>query len=178
MTVGRHLYIKDPHPAHSGEKKCVGDMLNELFNIVCPIGTIVAFNGSQSIPDNWAVCDGTNGTPDLSGKFIKGTTDRTEVGTTGGQSEIKITSTSLPKHSHDFKFVPADWFVMSSGYNLPTVNVAEDNSSGVTALGTGNLDTIGSISGVTDEAGDDVGSNDPINIEPPFYTLIYIMRVK
>lgn len=178
VTVGRHLYIKDPHPDHKGEKKCVGEMLNELFNIVCPIGSIIAFNGNQSIPDNWAVCDGTNGTPDLSGRFIKGTTDRTEVGTTGGQTEIKITSTSLPRHSHDFKFVPADWFVMSSGYNLPTVNVSEDNSSGVTALGTGNLDTIGSISGVTDEAGDDVGSNDPINIEPPFYTLIYIMRVK
>lgn len=177
VTVGRHLYITNPHPAHSGEKKCVGDMIGELYNIVCPIGSIIAFNGNQSIPDNWAVCDGTNGTPDLSGKFIKGTSDRTEVGTTGGQTEIKITTSTLPKHSHDFRYTPADWFIMSSGYTLPTVNVGEGDGS-VTALGTGNLDTIGSISGTTDTAGDDVANNDPINIEPPYYTLIYIMRVK
>lgn len=177
VTVGRHLYITNPHPYHKGEKKCVGEMLNELYNIVCPIGTIVAFNGGQSIPDNWVVCDGTNGTPDLSGRFIKGTSNRTEVGTTGGQTEIKITSTSLPRHSHDFKFVPADWFVMASSYNLPTVNVAEGDGT-LTALSAENIDTIGSINGVTDEAGDDVADTPPINIEPPYYTLIYIMRVK
>lgn len=30
VTVGRHLYINDPHPAHSGEKKCVGELINGL----------------------------------------------------------------------------------------------------------------------------------------------------
>lgn len=30
ITVGRHLYINDPHPAHSGEKKCVGELINGL----------------------------------------------------------------------------------------------------------------------------------------------------
>lgn len=30
VTVGRHLYINHPHPAHSGEKKCVGELINGL----------------------------------------------------------------------------------------------------------------------------------------------------
>ena len=30
IVAGRHLYINDPHPAHSGEKKCVGELINGL----------------------------------------------------------------------------------------------------------------------------------------------------
>lgn len=30
VTVGRHLYINDTHPSHSGEKKCVGELINGL----------------------------------------------------------------------------------------------------------------------------------------------------
>ena len=34
-------------------------------------GTIIYFNGDD-IPEGWALCDGTNGTPDLRDKFILG----------------------------------------------------------------------------------------------------------
>ena len=34
-------------------------------------GMIIAFKGS-SIPSGWALCDGSNGTPNLIGKFIRG----------------------------------------------------------------------------------------------------------
>ncbi len=40
-----------------------------FFNMV-PKGTIVAFN-LEKAPDGWALCDGTNGTPDLRGRFIR-----------------------------------------------------------------------------------------------------------
>ena len=42
---------------------------NGTFNLL-PKGTIVAFN-SDKAPDGWALCDGTNGTPDLRGRFIR-----------------------------------------------------------------------------------------------------------
>jgi len=36
-----------------------------------PIGTIVLWSGAISdIPENWQICDGTNGTPDLTAKFV------------------------------------------------------------------------------------------------------------
>jgi ABC-type cobalt transport system substrate-binding protein len=39
------------------------------FNLL-PRGTIVAFN-STSAPSGWTLCDGSNGSPDLRGKFIR-----------------------------------------------------------------------------------------------------------
>lgn len=40
-----------------------------------PIGTIIPYAGDLSkIPYGWHVCDGTNGTPDLSERFLEGTT--------------------------------------------------------------------------------------------------------
>ena len=40
-----------------------------------PVGTIIPYAGDLSkIPYGWHVCDGTNGTPDLSNRFLEGTT--------------------------------------------------------------------------------------------------------
>ena len=40
-----------------------------------PVGTILAYVGDlNKIPTNWHLCDGTNGTPDLTGRFLEGTT--------------------------------------------------------------------------------------------------------
>ena len=47
-----------------------------------PAGVIVMWSGVVAlIPLGWALCDGTNGTPDLRGRFILGAT---VAGTTGG----------------------------------------------------------------------------------------------
>ena len=45
------------------------------FNLL-PRGTIVAFN-STTAPDGWTLCDGSNGSPDLRGKFIRMWNDNT-----------------------------------------------------------------------------------------------------
>lgn len=35
-----------------------------------PVGTIVIFSGDiETLPEDWHVCDGTEGTPNLSGRF-------------------------------------------------------------------------------------------------------------
>lgn len=34
--------------------------------------------------ENWALCDGTNGTPDLRGKFVRAAADGESAGSTGG----------------------------------------------------------------------------------------------
>lgn len=48
-------------------------IINAIINAGLPVGAIVAYSGLLvDIPDNWDICDGTNGTPDLRGKFIMG----------------------------------------------------------------------------------------------------------
>ena len=38
-----------------------------------PVGTILPYNGSlEDIPKKWALCDGKNGTPNLTGRFLQG----------------------------------------------------------------------------------------------------------
>lgn len=50
-----------------------------------PAGIISMWYGLlENIPAGWALCDGTNGTPDLRGKFVKGAPAGQEPGQTGG----------------------------------------------------------------------------------------------
>jgi hypothetical protein len=57
-----------------------------------PAGVIVMWSGLLiNIPAGWNLCDGTNGTPDLRERFIKGWTDAVDPGGTGGSNT----------HTHD-----------------------------------------------------------------------------
>lgn len=62
-------------------------------------GMIIMWN-KNFVPLGWAVCDGTNGTPDLRGRFVKGSTS---IGTafygTGGSSSHTHAAAS---HDHNF----------------------------------------------------------------------------
>lgn len=50
-------------------------------------GLIIQWSGTlASIPANWDLCDGTSGTPDLRGRFLKGAPAATNAGATGGSS--------------------------------------------------------------------------------------------
>ena len=45
-----------------------------------PYGTIVPYVGEvEKIPHGWALCDGSNGTPDLRGQFLQGMTSQDKV---------------------------------------------------------------------------------------------------
>lgn len=50
-----------------------------------PHSLIVMWSGSLAeIPTGWHLCDGTDGTPDLRGKFVRGTESQEDPGSTGG----------------------------------------------------------------------------------------------
>jgi hypothetical protein len=62
-----------------------------------PAGIIGAWRSSLgSIPNNWQICDGTNGTPDLTARYPRGAT--ASIGTTGG-SPLGHTHTGS-SHTH------------------------------------------------------------------------------
>lgn len=81
-----------------------------------PSGIIVMWSGTtKTIPAGWALCDGTNGTPDLQEKFVYGILDSEEAGTIGGSTE----------HTHSAVYPAGDrkWRVH---YNQPYPNTGCD----------------------------------------------------
>jgi hypothetical protein len=63
-------------------------------------GVIVPFTGAiADIPKGWALCDGTQGTPDLRNRFIACAGDERPAGTEGGQETHYHEFTATP-HSH------------------------------------------------------------------------------
>lgn len=70
-----------------------------IYNHTVPQGAIILWNGSV-VPAGWVLCDGLNGTPNLSNKFIlSGTID--DIGVTGGSYSVTIATTNLPSHNHN-----------------------------------------------------------------------------
>jgi len=66
-----------------------------------PAGLISMWSGSiGSIPSGWYLCDGSNGTPNLTDRFIVGAGSSYAVNGTGGASTVSLTSTNLPAHTH------------------------------------------------------------------------------
>lgn len=120
-----------------------------------PVGSIVMFNGkAEEIPSGWAICDGTNGTPNLIDRFILAST---YAGGTGGKSQVTLTVSQLPPHKHRLKKC---WYGKSDNADDRQVVRWDDSVS--------TNDQI-----LTEETG--LGL--PIDIMPPYYRLIYIMKV-
>ena len=67
-------------------------------------GTIQMWSGAiTNIPDGWVLCDGNNGTPDMSDKFAKGVNSPTDnTLTVGGRHTYELADDELPGHSHQY----------------------------------------------------------------------------
>jgi hypothetical protein len=121
-----------------------------------------------SPPAGWAICDGANGTPDLRGKFLLGTNSNTtkntnyiiqEVNKVGGSENITLRITNIPPHTH-------------GRYNKNT-------QVGLMHLGEGTDFHFMGWPEIkeTESAGGSNGSTRPFNILPPFYTVVYLMKL-
>lgn len=121
---------------------------------------------SSSVPTGWAVCDGTNGTPDLRGRFVLMAQDSVPVsltsglnipfgssihsiGSTGGEETHLLTIPEMPAHSHNGG---------SAGQVEGTYMQENVNSS---------------VYGTTSSSGGDT----PHSILPSYYTLVYLMKL-
>lgn len=156
-------------------------------------GVILAFSGqfdSNGYPidkntgnadTTWHLCDGTNGTPDLRGRFILGASASHAKGTTGGEEETGLSIANLPphhfsgttsqngQHNHKVPLVPAS---------------SRDNYIGPSYEAGGKPHTYDK-SATTADAGlhdhtfttNTLGEGKAHNNMPPFYTLSYIMKL-
>lgn len=124
-----------------------------VLNDMVPVKGIIPFFGViADIPGNYALCDGTNGTPDLESNFIRGTTFDAQVGNVGGAS-THLHSFTGNGHTHD----------AISTHDCP-------GSGGIEALSVqpgGEVVTVDAANGIT-ELGSTI---------PPLVKLLMIMRV-
>ncbi len=177
-------------------------VMQPIADHLVPKGVINMWSGSLSdIPYGWALCDGTNGTPDLRGRFIVGynpnDTDYNAIGKTGGAKLVTLTTSQMPSHSHGGTLTSS-----SNGNHVHSVNdyyFSESNNqvSGVNGREMLNSNTIGSNSTDydnkflyykthnTNSNGSHThsvtltsqGNNQPHENRPPYYTLAYIMKI-
>lgn len=66
-----------------------------------PKGTILPWYGKSSdIPEGFALCDGTKGTPDLRNRFLVGAGSNYALGDTGGEDQVTLIGTQIGNHYH------------------------------------------------------------------------------
>ena len=65
--------------------------------IIFTKGMIIAWCGNvHNIPRGWALCDGSNQTPDLRNRFILGSSQQIPFGSIGGNDSLKLSKANLP----------------------------------------------------------------------------------
>lgn len=134
---------------------------------IVPRGLISMWSGIiTNIPSGWVLCDGSNETPDLRGRFVVGAGDNYAPGDTGGKESIILSSSQLPSHTHGAGSLQlsdtqlADYIASNNN----TLTNKDNISAGVAAKSV-------SITGNTGSA----GSGQSIDIRPKYYALAYIM---
>ncbi len=144
-------------------------IINGKTNIV-PSGFIIMYSKTP-IPPGWSICDGTNGTPDLSGRFILGagkveypmqsySSNDIEfiLNQTGGEYKHELTPDEIPPHNH--------------GYIAGLCN-SHHCRGGISYKQSGSTHNIG----YTDySGGNSEGNTVKHENMPPYYVLYYIIK--
>jgi hypothetical protein len=138
-----------------------------------PAGGIFLWSGSiGSIPAGYALCNGSNGTPDLRDRFVVGAGSTYAVNATGGSADSVVVShthsaTSAvtdPGHLHTF----TNYSTAAGGSVTPQIN----NANTFTTYNTNSAFT-GITVATTNATAGVSGTNANL---PPYYALCYIMK--
>jgi microcystin-dependent protein len=143
-----------------------------------PSGGIIMWSGSvASVPSGWFLCDGTNGTPNLTGRFVIHA-DADTGGTYAPDDMGGSADAIVVEHTHTYSGTTSE-----AGAHTHTFTLT-DNESGGDLIATQGSSVVGSqttnsaglhshtFSGTTASAGSSgVGKN-----LPPYYALAYIMK--
>jgi hypothetical protein len=79
------------------------------LSVSLPPGSIIMYSGPWYFDSTglgvgpltgWALCNGNNGTPDLSDRFVMGTTASSTLKSIGGANSYTLSVSQLPPHSH------------------------------------------------------------------------------
>jgi len=179
----RHVEFADAGTPFSDLKRI--SSLSEIARRIPPKKCALDFWGSvDEIPDGWQLCDGTNGTPDLSGMFSVGLDpndpDHNEVGKTGGAHKVTLTENQIPAHRHS-----GSVYIKGHSHELPKSVVSNEGGSGDGNMLT-NKDNISStvitrtstVSGYSANVyTQDKGGGESHENRPKYYTFAKIAQV-
>ena len=153
----------------SGNVTITGDFaLDKTANLLVdgapllPSGIIVMWSGmATNVPPGWCLCNGSNGTPDLTDRFIVGAGHKYGVKETGGAESVALTLEEMPKHTHKYNFkaydLAASW--QNNAY-FYAVSKGENWKSAYTEAAGG-------------ESGGETRAHEN---RPPYYALCFIMK--
>ena len=180
-----------------------GSLTTNLTNSFVPVGGIIMWSGSISnIPSGWALCNGSNGTPDLRNRFVVGAYSDSANSAwpnlapddTGGSADATLVSHShtINNHTHSFSTTsnPGDhdhnvdvlaefasthgtW---QTGGGYRQVHTGGTHRKPITSDAGGHTHS-GTTGNQSDSGTDSQGSSSTNANLPPFYALCYIMRI-
>ena len=120
-------------------------------------GMIILWSGAaDAIPTGFVLCNGSNNTPDLRGRFVVGYHDSNsdyDVDDTGGEESVTLTVNQIPAHTHNINLAVRSFYQEPRNFGVGTDGSA--NSS--------------------EDTGSTGGSQSHEN-RPPYYALCYIMK--
>lgn len=132
------------------------DSNGNLKNLGFPIGLVIpwapALNITQA-PNGWSLCDGTNGTPNLSNSFIIGASDTRVVGFADGEETVQLQLNHIPPHTHTIEIDNAEQNVPYGGSSYGAAYTTTDAVATQTTF---------------------YGNGEPHNNMPPYFVLKYL----
>ena len=138
-----------------------------------PAGLISMWSGSiGSIPSGWYLCDGSNGTPNLTNRFIIGAGSTYAVNGTGGVSSVTLTTNNMPAHTHTATVTDPGHLHSDTGQNQGFGSTSGPDSNQAWS-GTHNTATATTGISVTNSS---TGSGTSFSILNPYYALAFIQK--
>jgi hypothetical protein len=140
-------------------------------NGTIPVGGIIMWSGSiANIPTGWALCDGTNNTPNLTDKFIVGAGNNYTVAGIGGTADAVVVS-----HTHTLSGGSVTGSFLDSGTYVNTSQQGRSSGGANALTGAGLVQSLSSpvYTSPTVNTSGVSGTNQNL---PPYYALAFIMR--
>ena len=134
-------------------------------------GMIILWSGAiGSVPSGWALCNGSNGTPDLRDRFVVAAGSTYSVGATGGSADAIVVS-----HTHTATSTVTD---PGHTHTAPGIDNLAGTNTGFNWGGGGSTRTTNSATtGITVATSNATAGVSGTNANlPPYYALAYIMK--
>lgn len=164
-TSGSNSSIGSQSETVEPEYKTLNAFKNTGSPVIPEVGDIVLWLGSlASIPVGWNLCDGTNGTPDMRGKFLK-IPSTASASTTGGSNTH---SHGAQSHSHT---IPSHTHTATIGNNNQSVSIAGSGAFDISQNHNHGVSSVSSVSGSLASANTSANSS---SNEPEYRTVAFI----